>query len=69
MWHRVASKMILTPASVAGRVKIIVEASNRCIEDPAVIERILAPLNDKAPFAGKTILPEDRAPPQTPLFD
>jgi hypothetical protein len=33
----------------AGQVKIIVEASNRCIEDPGMIERILAHLNGKAP--------------------
>lgn len=44
----------------AGQVKIIA-----CIEDPAVIEKILAHLNDKAPSTGKTILPEDCAPPQT----
>lgn len=33
----------------AGHVKIIVEASNRCIEAPAVIERTLAQLKSKAP--------------------
>ncbi len=41
-----------------------------CIEDPAVIERILAHLNGKAPSAGTALRPEDRAPPpQARLFD
>jgi hypothetical protein len=53
----------------AGQVKIIVETSNRCIEDPAVIERILAHLNGKAPSADLVMLPEGRAPPQARLFD
>jgi hypothetical protein len=53
-----------------GQVKIIVEASNRCIEGPAVIERILTHLNGKAPSAGTALLPEDRAlTPQARLFD
>ena len=48
-----------------GQVKIIA-----CIEDPAVIERILAHLNGKAPSAGTALLPEGRAPPpQARLFD
>jgi hypothetical protein len=38
-------------------------------EDPAVIERILAHLNDKAPSAGTALLPEGRGPPQARLFD
>jgi hypothetical protein len=51
----------------AGLVGIIVDASNRCIEDPAVIERILAHLNDRAPSAGAALLPEDRGPLQARL--
>ena len=50
-----------------GQVKIIVEASNRCIEDPAVIERILAHLKDKEPSSELAMLPEERAPPQARL--
>jgi hypothetical protein len=48
----------------AGQVKIIA-----CIEDPAVIERILAHLNGKAPSAEPAMLPEERAPPLARLFD
>jgi hypothetical protein len=51
----------------AGHVKIIVEASNRCIEDPAVVERILAHLKSKAPSVGTALLPENRGPPQARL--
>ena len=48
----------------AGHVKIIA-----CIEDPAVIERILAHLKNKAPSTEPALRPEDRAPPQARLFD
>jgi hypothetical protein len=53
-----------------GAVKIIVEASNRCIEDPLVIKRILDHLdaNSRA-LASTNQLPEPRAPPQARLFD
>jgi hypothetical protein len=51
----------------AGQVKIIVETSNRCIEDPAVIEKILAHLKGKAPSVGTALLPENRGPPQARL--
>jgi len=47
-----------------GQVKIIA-----CIEDPAIIERILAHLNGKARSTDPVILPEGRAPPQARLFD
>jgi hypothetical protein len=46
----------------AGQVKIIA-----CIEDPAVIERILAHLKGKAPSVGTALLPENRGPPQARL--
>ncbi len=61
---RVFNIDIETCERCAGQVKIIA-----CIEDPAVIERILAHLNGKAPSIGKAVLPEDRAPPQARLFD
>jgi hypothetical protein len=48
----------------AGQVKIIA-----CIEDPTVIERILAHLKGKEPSTEPVMLPEDRAPPQARLFD
>ena len=48
----------------AGHVKIIA-----CIEDPAVIERILAHLKSKAPSAELALVPEGRGPPQARLFD
>jgi hypothetical protein len=38
-----------------------------CIEDPAVIERILAYLKGRASYAGTALLPEGRAPPQARL--
>jgi hypothetical protein len=34
-----------------------------CIEDPVVIEKILAHLNEKAASAGTGLLPESRASP------
>jgi hypothetical protein len=67
---RVFNIDIETCERCAGQVKIIVEASNRCIENPAVIERILAHLKNKAPSVGAALLPENRAPPpQARLFD
>ena len=40
-----------------------------CIEDPAVIRKILTCLADKALSAKPVPLPESRAPPQSRLFD
>jgi hypothetical protein len=60
---RVFNIDIETCERCAGQVKIIVEASNRCIEGPAVIERILAHLKGKEPSVGAALLPENRAPP------
>ena len=48
----------------AGHVKII-----GCIEDPAVIKRILAHLKGKEPSAELALVPEGRGPPQACLFD
>ena len=61
---RVFNIDIETCERCAGRVKIVA-----CIEDPAVIERILAHLKGKAPSAELAMLPEGRAPPQARLFD
>ena len=61
---RVFNIDIETCERCAGHVKIIA-----CIEDPAVIERILSHLNGKAPSADLVMLPEGRAPPQARLFD
>ena len=60
---RVFNIDIETCERCAGQVKIIA-----CIEDPAVIERILAHLKGKEP-AELAMLPEGRAPPQARLFD
>jgi hypothetical protein len=38
-------------------------------QNPAVIERILAHLNDKTSPTEPAMLPEDRAPPQARLLD
>jgi hypothetical protein len=59
---RVFNIDIETCERCAGQVKIIAY-----IEDPAVIERILAHLNGKAPSADLVMLPEGRAPPQARL--
>ena len=40
-----------------------------CIEDSAVIQKILAPLNEKETFAATGLLPASRAPPQSDLFE
>ena len=61
---RVFNIDIETCERCAGQVKIIA-----CIEDPAVIERILAHLNGKAPSAGTALRPEDHAPAQAGVFD
>jgi hypothetical protein len=59
----------------AGEVKIIVEASNRCIEDASVAPRLslreFSPthLKNKAPSAENAMLPENSAPPQARLLD
>ena len=61
---RVFNIDIETCERCAGHVKIIA-----CIEEPAVIERILAHLKGKEPSAELAMLPEGRAPPQARLFD
>ena len=53
-----------TCRACGGTAKVIA-----CIEDPVVIERILSHLNEKAPSAETTLLPESRAPPHAGLFD
>ena len=39
-----------------------------CIEDPVVIQKILAHLEEKAPTRAAFLLPDSRAPPQSSLF-
>jgi hypothetical protein len=39
------------------------------IEDPLVIQKILAHLDDRVSPVGMSLLPECRAPPATGLFD
>jgi hypothetical protein len=51
-------------AACGGAVRIIA-----CIEDPAVIERILAHLDAQAPEPEARRRPPCRAPPQRELFD
>ncbi len=54
-----------------GPVRVIVEASNRCIEDQEIIDTILAQLHDKELVTPSLPLmtPPSRAPPETlPLF-
>ncbi len=40
-----------------------------CIEDPAIIKKILTHLDQYAPLAEPTQLPQSRAPPGVGLFD
>jgi len=40
-----------------------------CIEDPVVIDKILAHLDEKAALAEPVVLQQSRAPPQAGLFD
>ena len=47
-----------------GTVKVIA-----CIEDPVVIRKILAHLNNKGVPTPTGLLPESRAPPHVELFD
>ena len=50
-----------------GSVRVIVEASNRCIEEQDVIDRILAHLREKEQDvpARPLLVPPTRAPPAT----
>ncbi len=60
---RVFNIDIETCAECGGDVKIIAS-----IEDPAVIQKILAHLDGNETFAATGLLPECRAPPTTGLF-
>ena len=55
---------IETCSECGGDVRIIA-----CIEDPAVISKILTYLDDKVATVGTARLPQCRAPPATGLFD
>jgi hypothetical protein len=54
---------IETCSECGGDVRIIA-----CIEDPEVIRKILAHLDEKAAPTGADLLPESRASPTTELF-
>jgi hypothetical protein len=56
-------------ASINASYPLVRSPMCACIEDPAVIERILAHLKGKEPSAELAMLPEGRAPPQVRLFD
>jgi len=53
-----------TSSGCGGAVKVIAS-----IEDPVVIRKILAHLDEKAALAGSHLLPQCRAPPRTGLFE
>ena len=55
---------IETCPACGGTLRIIA-----CIEDPAVIKKILTHLNAKDPSAAPSRLPPCRAPPQAGLFE
>jgi len=54
---------IETCRACGGAVRIIA-----CIEDPRVIEKILADLEEKVLTVAAPLLPDSRAPPQSSLF-
>ena len=54
---------IETCNACGGAVKVIA-----CIEDPVVIKKILAHLEEKAPTIVASLLPDSRAPPQSSLL-
>ena len=56
---RVFNIDIETCSECGGAVKVIA-----CIEDPVVIKKILAHLQEKIAPAGLDLLPQSRAPPQ-----
>jgi len=52
-----------------GSVKVIADTSDRCIEDQAVIDKILSHLEIKGELPSTPdTLPEARAPPPVSLF-
>ena len=53
-----------TCSACGGAVKVIA-----CIEDPAVIKKILTHLKGQVVPAQTVLLPEGRAPPHVELFD
>ena len=61
---RVFNIDIATCSHCGGDVRIIA-----CIEDPAVIAKILAHLDEKTATVENARLPQCRAPPQHGLFD
>jgi len=61
---RVFNIDIETCSKCGGAVRVIA-----CIEDPVVIDKILAHLDKKATLTESAVLPRSRAPPQTSLFD
>ncbi len=68
---RVFSVDIEVCGRCGGSVRVIVDASNRCIEDQEIIDRILAHLRDREQDIPTLPLltPPTRAPPETlPLF-
>ncbi len=60
---RVFNIDILTCRDCGGTVKVIA-----CIEDPAIIKKILTHLDRNAHSAEATPLPQSRAPPGAGLF-
>ncbi len=61
---RVFNIDIETCGKCGGAVKVIA-----CIEDPAIIKKILTHLNQYAPSAAATQRPRSRAPPAAGWFD
>ena len=53
---------------ISASMHVIADTSDRCIEDPVVINKILAHLLGEALSAEPVRLPESRAPPQAGLF-
>jgi len=67
-FKRVFNIDIETCQACGGAVRIVADTSDRCIEDPVVINKILDHLKEKGEHQDAFRLPESRGPPQTSLF-
>jgi hypothetical protein len=65
---RVFNIDIETCRECGGAMKVIADTSDRCIEDPVVIQKILNHLKEKGEYQDAFRLPASRGPPQTSLF-
>ena len=68
-WAKTVKNVYLVLISKPALSAVVMSKIIACIEDPAVIQKILAHLDDRASPSDLSLLPECRAPPATGLFD